>query len=103
MTLDGDALGRLVRETWVAWARKQPDVADHPSWLVGWDDLPERDREVDRRIGQAVISAAFEGLAAHYPAAVFPETGTSRDAISGTALRTVLTAQARLYRTEVTA
>lgn len=94
---DSDALGRVVREAWVAWAREQPDVADHPSWLVGWDDLPERDREVDRRIGAAVAAAAFEGLAACYPAAVFPETGTSRDAVSGTALRMVLTAQAKRF------
>jgi hypothetical protein len=51
-----DQLGRIVRETWVAWAREQP--APKPSWLVPWDDLAEPDREVDRRIGEAVLSAA---------------------------------------------
>lgn len=48
--------GQLVRETWIAWAREQPDVAQHPSWLVPWNELPERDREVDRRI-EAIIRA----------------------------------------------
>lgn len=50
--VDREALGRLVREVWVTWAREQPDPK--PSWLVGWDDLPEPDREVDRRIGEAL-------------------------------------------------
>lgn len=52
-----ERLGRLVRDVWITWAREQPDVAEHPSWLVGWDDLSERDREVDRRIGTAVAKA----------------------------------------------
>ena len=29
---DREALGRLVRETWVAWAKVQPDPK--PSWLT---------------------------------------------------------------------
>lgn len=52
---DREALGRLVRETWVAWAREQADAK--PSWLLPWEELAERDREVDMRIGEAV--AAF--------------------------------------------
>jgi hypothetical protein len=47
-----DALGRVVRGAWVAWAREQPDP--RPSWLVPYDELPERDKEADRRIGEAV-------------------------------------------------
>jgi hypothetical protein len=55
--VDREALGRLVRDVWIAWAREQPDVDAHRSWLVGWGDLPERDREVDRRIAEAVVDA----------------------------------------------
>ena len=45
-----------------------------------------------------IVAKALEDLAAHYPADIFTEDGTSRDAIAGTALRTVLTAQARYWR-----
>jgi hypothetical protein len=48
-------LGRIVRETWVAWAREQPDPK--PSWLTDWDDLDAGQREVDMRIGEAVAAA----------------------------------------------
>ena len=47
-----EQLGRLVRETWVAWAKEQPTAK--PSWLVPWEELQEPDKEVDRRIGEAV-------------------------------------------------
>ena len=50
--------GRLVRETWVAWAREQPDPK--PSWLVPWELLDEQSREADRCIGE---DAAAEGQA----------------------------------------
>jgi len=50
-----DAKGRLVRETWVEWARRQP--SPKPSWLVPWEDLAEPDREVDRQIGEALYAA----------------------------------------------
>ncbi len=44
------------------------------------------------------IAANLRALAACYPAEVFPADGQSRDAVSGTALRVVLTAQAALYQ-----
>lgn len=47
--MDIEKLGMRVRQIWVAWAKEQPDAK--PSWLVPWDELPERDKEVDRRIG----------------------------------------------------
>lgn len=47
-----DTLGRLVRQAWMLWANEQPDPK--PSWLVPYDDLPEPDREADRRIGEAI-------------------------------------------------
>jgi hypothetical protein len=58
-----EPLGRLVRETWVAWAREQPRPwkASH---LTGWDDLGAGDREVDMRIGAAVAAAERERLCA---------------------------------------
>ena len=44
-----ELLGRIVRQTWVEWAREQPDPK--PSWLLGWDDLDNRQQEADMRIG----------------------------------------------------
>jgi len=58
MTDPREPYGRIVRETWVAWALEQPDVDDHPSWTKPWDEIPERDREVDMRIGSAVAAQA---------------------------------------------
>ncbi len=45
-------LGKLVRAEWVKWAREQP--SPKPSWLQSWDELTEPEREVDRRIGEAI-------------------------------------------------
>lgn len=53
---DREPYGRLVRETWVAWAKEQPDPK--PSWLVPWKDLDNGQREVDMRIGSAVAARA---------------------------------------------
>ena len=47
-----DDLGRKVREAWIAWAQEQPNPK--PSWLIPYDDLPELDKEADRRIGEAI-------------------------------------------------
>lgn len=49
-----EALGRLVREAWVAWAREQDDPK--PSWLVPWEELGDGQREADIRIGEAVAA-----------------------------------------------
>jgi hypothetical protein len=49
---DREALGQIVREVWIAWAKEQPAPKD--SWLVPWDGLSEPDKEVDRRIGEQV-------------------------------------------------
>lgn len=48
-----ERLGRVVRDTWVAWAREQANPKPHH--LDSWEQLPEEIREVDRRIGQAVM------------------------------------------------
>lgn len=52
-----DALGRRVREVWVAWAQRQPNPK--PSWLVPYDDLSEPDKEADRCIGSALWGDGF--------------------------------------------
>ena len=56
-------LGRIVRETWVACASEQDDPK--PSHLIDWDELDEWNKEVDRRIGDAVARevARMAGLA----------------------------------------
>jgi hypothetical protein len=59
-----ESLGRIVRETWVRWALEQPDVGEHPSWTEPWDELDERDREVDVRIGAAVAAAERDRIVA---------------------------------------
>lgn len=57
-----ETLGRLVRETWVKWAREQP--APKPAWLASWDELDQGQREVDTRIGEAVAAAERERISA---------------------------------------
>ncbi len=57
--VDREALGRAVREVWIAWANEQPDPKKL-SWLVPWDQLCERDKEVDRRIGETVYRMGVE-------------------------------------------
>jgi NTP pyrophosphatase (non-canonical NTP hydrolase) len=47
-----DQLGELVRLAWIEWALEQPEPK--PSWLVPYQDLPETDKEADRRIGEFV-------------------------------------------------
>lgn len=56
MADDREPLGRIVRETWVAWAREQPNPKR--DWLTGWDELDDGQREVDMRIGSAVAAQA---------------------------------------------
>ena len=50
--------GQTVRETWVAWAKRQR--APKHSWLVPWDDLDDGQREVDMLIGDAVAAGERE-------------------------------------------
>lgn len=52
-----DALGRRVREVWIAWAQEQP--SPKPSRLVSYDDLSEPNKEADRRIGVALWGDGF--------------------------------------------
>jgi hypothetical protein len=79
MADDREPYGRLVRETWVNWAREQ--YRAKPSWITDWDELDDGQREVDMRIGSAVAAQAVHDagvdvdvmrmrltvLAAHFP------------------------------------
>lgn len=51
-------LGRVVRDAWVTWASEQPSPKPHH--LDPWEALPEPIKEVDRRIGIAVMEALKE-------------------------------------------
>lgn len=53
-----DDIGRLVRDSWIAYCREIGD--DKPSHLLPYDDLSEQDKEADRRIGEAVWTAAIQ-------------------------------------------
>ena len=48
--------GKIACNAWIAWAKEQPDIAEHPQWLALWGDLPERDKEVYRRIAFEVFA-----------------------------------------------
>jgi hypothetical protein len=66
-----EPLGRLVRDTWVTWAREQPNPK--PSWLAPWDELDDGQREVDMRIGAAVAETVVANFMANLDPAVAAE------------------------------
>jgi len=63
---DRELLGRAVRAIWVDWAAEQPDPT--PSWLLGWDELDDGQREVDMRIGAGVEAVVRDEIAARLTA-----------------------------------
>lgn len=50
-----ERLGRLVRLAWIQYWEGRPDYEqrkkEHPGRFVGWSELLEQDKEVDRQIG----------------------------------------------------
>ncbi len=86
--MDRDALGRKVREVWRAWAREQP--APKTSWLEPWENLPEPDKEVDRRIGELLYRLGREA-GIREAAAVATRCADERDFHLRTAGRMVAT------------
>lgn len=56
-------LGREVRNVWVAFAKEQADPK--PSHLVGWNELDEDNKEVDRRIGEHMVEFALPFAVLH--------------------------------------
>jgi len=73
-----DTLGRIVRDAWVAWAKRQPDPK--PSWLIPWDECDEQTKDADRWIGIHV--AAYLGSPAHDK----PAEAQAREAFTEAAL-----------------
>lgn len=55
MPFTRDELGKIVRDEWVKFAQQDPKSPPHH--LVPWENLDEKNREVDRRIGEAVVRA----------------------------------------------
>jgi hypothetical protein len=68
-------MGKLVRAEWERWAREQPNPK--PSWLTPWDQLTEPEREVDRRIAEAIWRFSYVRDAAGVNAPVKAEFVTA--------------------------
>lgn len=47
--LDREELGKIVRWAWVEYCLEIHDTK--PSHIAPWEELPEQDKEADRRIG----------------------------------------------------
>lgn len=54
-----ELLGRKVRLIWLEWAARQPDAGEHPSWLLPWEKLTPREREVDMLIAEHLYETGF--------------------------------------------
>ena len=54
MSSEREWLGKLVRLAWVKWAQEQPEAKR--DWLLPWEELDERFKEVDRQIGEFIAS-----------------------------------------------
>jgi hypothetical protein len=50
--------GKLVRDTWVEWAKKQENPKPHH--LIPWEELDKKNKEVDELIGEAVFNASVD-------------------------------------------
>lgn len=55
-----DRLGRLVRETWVAYCLETGNTK--PSHIAPWEELSEWDKEADRRIADAIMLDAIKNI-----------------------------------------
>jgi hypothetical protein len=53
--MNRDILGKIVRDSWITWAKEQKEIKE--KWLVEYEKLDEKDKEADRRIGEAVFNA----------------------------------------------
>lgn len=53
-----ERLGRVLRDAWLAWARRQP--CPKPSWLLPWDALPAEHQEVDMCMAEAVLASVLQ-------------------------------------------
>ena len=55
-----NALGKMVRELWVSWAKEHP--SPKPSWLEPYENLSEVEKEADRQIGEGLLERFVEWL-----------------------------------------
>jgi hypothetical protein len=55
-----EELGKIVREEWVKWCLETRHHNGDESKIAPWDEMPEKIREVDRRIGEAVARYAID-------------------------------------------
>jgi hypothetical protein len=57
-----EVLGRAVRDEWVACKLEEIQQGEKvpPDHLIEWDGLDERNQEIDRRIGLAVLKKFLE-------------------------------------------
>lgn len=58
---DREILGREVRNIWQRWASLQPDPKPQ-GWLTSWEDLPEREKEVSRVIGEELAQVGLKSF-----------------------------------------
>lgn len=62
MTKNREELGKYVRQIWIDYCLEIGDTK--PSHIAPWSELSERDKEADRRIGEAIWDAAVASLVA---------------------------------------
>ena len=86
MTDDREAYGRLVNDTRRAYDAEQAAAEGRRGFCIpGWDDRPEFQRELDRRIGEAVMAAERERIARLLAAMAAGSGGQSRHALRNAA------------------
>ena len=61
-----EELGKLVRSVWIEWAKDQHNAKK--SWLLGWEELSEPDKEVDRMIGERLYELGTKKYQGYYDA-----------------------------------
>jgi hypothetical protein len=90
-----EPLGRMVHDTRLACEAERAAAEGRERFnLKPWEQRTYEQQETDMRIGAAVaaaererLAARMDELAANYPDDVFPPHSSSRDGISGTAMR----------------
>lgn len=63
--MNPETLGKIVHDTWVAWAQQQPDA--ELNWLGSWDELDEGRKAVSYQIGEAVSQYVCHSIQEQFP------------------------------------
>jgi hypothetical protein len=58
--LDPDMLGMTVRNTWLEWAKTQPNM--DKTQLLSWEELSSEDKDIARKIGLAVVNVGINKI-----------------------------------------